>query len=295
MKKVALFFLLSFPILLFGQVVKIKSIEKVNIPKNKVFYHPKMMNDGKTFLLTSENYKGLYIYDGKNLNQISDKNGAGYNVSFNDDNILFVEDIYINKRKHADIKLYNKKKKKVKIIEKSIRHLKTPKISGNTVYFQRNEKLKSISLSKKKEKFPPMVFIKDKKIVLLLNGKEKIIEPYKKDSYIWASVSPNKKMILAYSKNKGTFITDLKGNLKKELGHIEAPVWFGNDMIVGMETCDTGKEILYSAIVLMNLKNKKKQTISSGEIIAMYPSASYKTKSIVYNSENGNIYVVKLK
>ena len=71
---------------------------------------------------------------------------------------------------------------------------------------------------------------------LYRNGKKVVLKPHGDVNYICASLSPDQTRIL-FRTQKGTAICDLNGNEIANLGReINAPVWYGNDYVVGMDS-----------------------------------------------------------
>ena len=113
--------------------------------------------------------------------------------------------------------------------------------------------------------------------------------------YIWVSLSPDSKKILFTAAGKGTYICDLKGKILASLGYLNAPVWFNNEYVVGMEDKDDGHQVISSKIVMMSVANNTKTEISTTGKIAMYPTASGKANRIAYHCENGEIENISIK
>ena len=65
-----------------AQLVKVERSYKIN--KETPGFYPVFSNDGKELLYTSENYKGLFLYDlkSKTSDVITEVDGAGYNPAF---------------------------------------------------------------------------------------------------------------------------------------------------------------------------------------------------------------------
>ena len=73
---------------------------------------------------------------------------------------------------------------------------------------------------------------------LYRNGVKTVLTPHGTDvNYIWASLSPNKQYIL-FNTMRGTAVCDLNGREIINFGQgLDAPVWYGNDYVVGMNDC----------------------------------------------------------
>jgi len=133
-------------------------------------------------------------------------------------------------------------------------------------------------------------------MVLYSNGKRVELNPMGADAggYLWISMSPDSKKIVFTAVRKGTFICDLNGKILASLGKLNAPVWYDNDFIVGMQDEDDGSFVTASKIMMMSANGKLKKQISPVNQIAMYPSTSAKSNKVAYNTSDGSIHVVEL-
>ena len=133
-------------------------------------------------------------------------------------------------------------------------------------------------------------------LYIFRNNKTEILNPVDgANGYVWATVSPDQKMILFTAAAKGTFVCNLNGEIVADLGFLNAPAWYGNDYVVGMQDRDDGSFVTESKIVMKNLKGTVEKVLSTPEQIAMYPTASEKAAKISYNTTAGDIWVVELK
>ncbi|KAA3706312.1 hypothetical protein F3G09_16870, partial [Bacteroides salyersiae] len=76
--------------------------------------------------------------------------------------------------------------------------------------------------------------------------------------------------------------------------NLNAPVWLGNEWIIGMNDKDNGERILSSSIEAVSIDGQKHQTLSDPSTIAMFPAVSTDNSSIAFNSDNGDIYLMKI-
>jgi len=122
------------------------------------------------------------------------------------------------------------------------------------------------------------------------------LNPYNEEdiNYIWSSISPDGTKILFNSKY-GTAVCDLNGEIIKNFGHLNAPVWYDNNMIVGMYDKDNGHFITGSTIAIASLDGKINQELTDGKEITMYPSVAPKANKIAYNTIDGKIYIMTIK
>ena len=92
---------------------------------------------------------------------------------------------------------------------------------------------------------------------------------------------------------KGAFICDLEGKLLAGFGKLDAPVWAGNKILVGMETSDDGHNITGSVIYMVDTGTGERTQISPRGIVAMYPSVSVASEQVAFHTPAGEIYVIR--
>ena len=129
---------------------------------------------------------------------------------------------------------------------------------------------------------------------LYRNGEKIVLNPHGEENYICASLSPDQTRILFRTK-KGTAICDLNGNELVNLGpEINAPVWFGNDYVVGMDSEHDGYYNTSAAIVIASVETQKMQYLTNPADMGIFPSVDAASGRIVYGTENGDIRMLQL-
>jgi Tol biopolymer transport system component len=261
---------------------------------------PVLSPAGDKLLFTSENQKGLWLYDlnTKELITICESEGAGYAPIFNADGtkIFYRKTIYQNKRKLDAIESFDLvKKQKIEMIspQRNLAHLQNYQ---NGFLVSTDRKLLKATFGKTKNNVPPYVCTEDLKLVVYANGKRTELNPTGENNarYIWVSLSPDNKKILFTVAGKGTYVSDLEGKITASLGYLNAPVWYNNDYVIGMQDKDDGHFITASKVLLVSLNGKIKMPLSLENEIAMYPSASSKGNKVAYNQLQGDIIIVEL-
>ena len=141
----------------------------------------------------------------------------------------------------------------------------------------------------------PLVWSNGQHLNMDKDGKTELLDPVENaNGYIWASLSPDGKMILFNAVGIGTFVSDLKGNLIASLGYLNAPAWYDNEFVVGMQDKDDGYNITESKVIIKNLAGTITKQLSEPGQIAMYPTASSVAGKVAYNTTEGDIYVLEL-
>jgi Tol biopolymer transport system component len=264
---------------LFSQSITIA--EKTEINSLKAF-HPVFNAAGDKLLFSSDSYSGLSMLDLKTqgIQQISNAAGAGREPTFSNDgrSVYFYRLSTENKRHVKSLIRYQLNSGKEEV-------LSTP---------ARGEVLKTKLRSLESPKV--VVATEKMKLVLYRDSQQTILDPVNDPAgYIWPSLSPNGKMILFTSMSKGTFVCDLEGTVLASLGNLNAPAWYGDRYVVGMEDKDDGVVMTSSKIVIMSLDGKIKQTLSDAHEIAIYPAASFVSGNIAYSSDKGQLRVLKVE
>ncbi len=263
--------------------VTVKQDVPVSGLKKGMDFHPIFSPDGDKLLVTSANYTGLDVYDvaSQSVKHITDDTGAGFGVSFdkNGEKVYFRQTLIQNGRQYKVLKSYNEKDYSVTKLSEPLRtqeeqHVQLRTLSSDPEIRVCTEKLK---------------------LVLYKNGQRTEMEPVGNvPGYVWASLSPDKKMILFTAATKGTFVCDLSGKIVASLGKLNAPVWYDNRYVVGMDDKDNGENVTSSRIVIASLDGKVRQNLTPENKIAMYPSASAKTQRIAYCTGNGGVYMMEI-
>ena len=129
---------------------------------------------------------------------------------------------------------------------------------------------------------------------LYRNGKKTVLKPHGEENYICASLSPDQTRILFRTK-KGTAICDLNGNELVNLGReINAPVWYGNDYVVGMDSEHDGYYNTSAAIVIASVETKQMQYLTNPADMGIFPNVDAASGRIVYGTESGDIRMLQL-
>lgn len=129
---------------------------------------------------------------------------------------------------------------------------------------------------------------------LYRNGEKVVLKPHGDANYIWVSLSPNMEMIL-FNTKYGTGICDLNGKEIVNLGQdFDAPVWYGNDYVVGMDDNHDGYRNTESSIMIASIDGAIVQRLTQPDGFGMYPDVDAKSGRIVYNTEDGDIRLIQL-
>ncbi len=299
-----LMFFVLIPLL--GQNVKVISNEPITSKEQGTFYYPQVSPTGEAILFTSENYNDIWMLNYKNgmIEKIVDGDGTGYEPMFSENGevIVYRESEYINNRKYSELRKYNILSKTSELIEQKTRDL-SPPLSGvsNTASYTINKKIviKTVSddLKKRDSSDEVLVTIENSDLVLYENGERRVFNPLGEGNYIWPSISPDGTKLLFTFAGKGSYVTDLEGNIITEFGYSHYPSWSKDGKwIVYMEDRDDGVQVTSSDIYVVSVDGSVKVNITKNDSeIEMYPRWSSSSNDIVYNTIDGVIYKLTLK
>jgi len=279
-----------------AQTVKVISREKLT---QKGMY-PSMNVTGNKLLFTSDGYTGLSLLDlsTKQMTEITKDAGAGYEPQFapDDSKIYFRKTSFVDNRKYnavSEFELKSGSEKELLSPQRSLNKMQT--LKNGVIAFSGKNLLRATTV--KSNQTPVFVTANEDLKILVYNNKLQFLNPLNmpESRYIWVSLSPDSKKILFTAAGKGTFICDLNGKILHSLGYLNAPVWFNDNYVVGMEDKDDGQQIISSKIVMISVDKKSKTVISDEKSIAMYPTASGNANRIAYHTENSEIELVTVK
>ena len=275
--------MLIYAVFTFSQRIEVVKNEKLTIASAYGFY-PVMNAEGTLLLYTSGNYEGLYLQEigsGKNI-CISEDPGAGFEPVFSESG----DQVYYRKERREDGKRF----KSVMRFDRTTAHreLAVAESRDNVALRKKMNRLQNRTTKTE-------AVSENLELVVYRNGIRKVLTPFDKvPGYIWVSLSPAQDRILFTAPSKGTFVCDLNGKVIASLGELNAPVWYDDNWIVGMEDHDNGEDIVKSGIVMISADGKNRTVLTPDSLIAMYPTASAKSKKIAYNTANGEMYMMEI-
>jgi len=265
-----------------AQQITVKSVELVDEGVLTSGFHPRFSKDGGLLFFTAENYQGLKAYDfsSQNVRVLSEDKGAGYGFFQGTDStkVFYNKTEFIDQRKKNSVCSYNLTTKTSEQLTKPVR--------GASL-------LKSASTAIKTD-LGAIVYIDNQQIVYEMGTKKTILSPNgKQSSYLWPVISPDGKKIAYVVAAKGAFVCNLNGKNVVSLGYLHAPQWINNRWIVGMDDRDDGQEVISSEIVAVTVDGLVRQNLTNtSDKKEMYPSVSPAGNQIVFNSNEGGLYMM---
>ena len=138
----------------------------------------------------------------------------------------------------------------------------------------------------------PIVSNRNLKLQLTTGGVTRQFAPNGNQyNYIWASISPSCKRVLYYVSELGCFTCNLDGSDMVKLGELRTPQWLDDNTVVGMRDHDDGITITSSTIVAKTLDGTE-QTLTSDDMIAMFPQVASRAGKIAFSTVLGEIYII---
>lgn len=285
----------------FAQVFNVTSVEKVATPENPQAEVVGISPKGDYLLLSTASHKGLTKFDltTNEAKTLTNAAGAGYDVKISQDGntVIYREDSF--NEKHLRMRSLNKMNlatNEASQIVAPTRDLQGVAVEGATAKVVNNGKFsaKAMNSNVKAEQAVPTLSIKNRQLMITRNGKTSVFSPNGQQfSYIWESVSPDATKALYYVCGVGAFVCDINGKNVKALGQVRAPQWYDNNTVVGMQDKDNGEFIISSKVVAVTLDGTM-QTLTSDNVVAMFPYASAATGKIAFSTPAGEAYIINV-
>lgn len=274
------------------------TIEKSYRAMEQKGFHPMFNANGNLLAFTSDSYIGLDVYNftDNSLVKVSEEAGAGFQPVFstNSDRVFYRNTVYQDRLRKDGVQSFELAKKAHIEMLTPQRNMKQPQSFENGFLVMADAKLLKSTFGKTKTPVPNYIWSDGSNLNIYRNGKIERLNPIDgANGYIWASLSPNGKMILFTATGQGTYICDLYGKNIKKLGYLNAAVWYDDSFIVGMQDKDNGDFVTESTILMKSIDGKTSKLLSNTKQIAMYPTAV--VGKVAYNTIDGDIYVVELK
>lgn len=196
------------------------------------------------------------------------------------------------------MKVLDIESEKIYDVVKNSRDIEGYAFQEGTINIVDNGKLISKKIKGKNlQKVNAVSSIKQGQLNMTQNNLTKQISPFgTENNYLWTSVSPDGTKLLYYVIELGeAFVSNLDGSKPVSLGVLRAAKWMGNDWVVGMEDYDNGETLTASSVVMVSSKGKHRTVLTNKSVIATDPSGTPDARTIVYNTENGKVFVMKLE
>ena len=294
MKKVFIFLFVIFTTNLVFSQIKVVSIEKVNLPEKVYSYQAKFSSDGKHLYFSNSFYAGIWRYNinEKTTEEITNDNfsGFGFDVNPAGDKIAYRRTINSGLTRKQEIVEKNLIDNSTNVIE-TAQNISTPVYYGEKIISSKSvADLPGIHAVEDNVK---LLGIENTKIVIIKNGKKEILDPFGNGSYIWPSLSPDGKTILAVDIAQGAFLCTTDGTVIQILGKRNAPS-FTHDgkWIIYMFDKDDGHRIISSDIYAVSVDGKTTLQLTNDTNINLNPVCSASENKVAFSTLDGDLYIL---
>lgn len=306
MKKVLLMVLAALTVTtMTAQHFKVVKTQRFNA--GSAMYHPVFTPDGKSLLVSSEDYNGLSLFniDTKRLTSLTKMPGAGWLPEVSADGKTVVcKEMHLADNK-VSLHSIDLATKATATLASRVEHVNNVKLLDNKVVFAplgSGITAKQFTTRKVESAASENIYAtcEDLKVVVYRNGVRHELKlntvPGDEDYYCWVSISPDKRRVV-FSGKRGTYTCKIDGSDLKYLGRFFAPAWLGNDYIVGHNTkSDDGYVISRGEIVAVPaLGGSMQQLTTSNSELKMFPTANAEGNRVAFHTGDGKIYVITLE
>lgn len=265
------------------------------------------MPDGKTLLVTSEDYNGLGLVDieKQSYTKLTDMQGAGYYPVISADGKTILTRSMNQENFTQTLYAMNVETKALTVIAKDIEHVNQISLNnGEAAYATKGAIVGTVVTNPLTPVRRQLTHVteEDLKIVVYKNGNRTVLDPLAGQygdwdpQYIWTSLSPDRTKILFCCADVA-YTCDLNGGNVVKLGSMRAPQWRGNTHVVGMNDAHDGYYNTKSDIVIVRADGTQMQQLTApSDEIKMFPSVSADGSQIAFHTEReGKVYVMTIK
>lgn len=274
-----------------AQILNVNSTHKVNVPEGVKVSTAQLSHDGQWAVISHSNVPGLDKIDlsTNKLTRISDTgNGFDLKISGDDKTIIFREINYAaDKRRYTTLKSVN--------IATGVSRIVSPSTRNTHIFAKDAAKtLKANAGTLASEASRPVASINRGSMYITKNGFTTLVAPHGTEgkSYLWPQVSPDGKKILYFVVGEGCFVCNIDGSNPMPQGILRAPVWYDNNVIIGMDHKDDGRVTTSSKLIAKNINGNTTQVLTTSDVKAMYPSAG--SNKISFVTPEGELYVINI-
>ena len=289
-----------------AQQFEVVDLQQVKTGITKV-YHPRFMPDGKTLLVTSEDYNGLGLVDieKQSYTKLTDMQGAGYYPVISADGKTILTRSMNQENFTQTLYAMDVETKGLTVIAKDIDHVNQIALNnGEAAYATKGAIVGTVVTNPLTPVRRQLVHVteEDLKIVVYKGNTRTVLDPLAGQfgawdpQYSWTSLSPDRTKILFHCRNYA-YICDLNGGNVVKLGSMRAPQWRGNTHVVGMNDEHDGYFNTKSDVVIVrNDGTQMQQLTAPSDEIKMFPSVSADGSQIAFHTEKeGKVYVMTIK
>ncbi|MDP4277727.1 MAG: hypothetical protein Q8914_08845 [Bacteroidota bacterium] len=258
--------------------------------------------NGKELLVTQPYSNGLYLIDLKNgkTRTVTERPEAGYNPAFSSNGhfLCFRTSDYSEKKKYSTLYKIKLSSGDTTVLVRKGRNVSCPVVVGNDLVYTVDGQLKTNRLSWRLFRHSvkkPFVLTEDLTPVLWIKGKKNVLKPGGEGSYIWVSLSPDRKKLLYYQTGKGAFVCNLNGEILISAGDLMEPKWLNNDCIIGIGSHGNEQKSTSTDVMACWVKSGKRTVITNtANVNERNPFPFSKGKKIAYRTTAGALMIATI-
>ena len=276
---------------------RVTSIEELPLGTERPWQNPRFSPTGKSVFYTSSSFYGIWEFslELRTTRQVTSDphSGFGYTISQDGKTIAYrTTTILPSRRRKQEIVITELGKAEKRVVDTG-EDLSTPAFANSKLVYSKAGGTQELEFQVPSENVQ-ILGIENTKIALLKGSAKILLDPLGFGSYIWPSLSPDQKLIVAYEVDRGTFVSDLEGNIVSQLGRRDSPSWtHDGQWIAFMDDQDDGQRILASDILLISRDGKEIfRMTETTESIELNPQCSPTEKKIVYHTADGKIFLL---
>ncbi len=278
--------------------IRITSVEVLPLDNTRPWMSPKFSPDGGRIYYTTEQSDGIWEYSiasklSRNITNDGNSGGA-FSLSADGNSISYRRTFYAqaSRERTQEIILKDLRSGNTTLIA-SGRDLSVPTFVSSTVVYSTGKSIQNLSKTQAIGTLS-VIGIENTKIVLNRDGVKMVFDPIKNGRYIWPSLSPDGKSIVAYEMAKGTFVCNVDGSNLLNLGRCDSPSWsHDSNWIVYMDDRDDGDRFISSDLVAVSPNGKQSvQLTFTKDVLEMNPQCSPTENKIVCDTFDGKIQLL---
>jgi hypothetical protein len=301
MRSVFLLLIFLVTIEAYPQSLRVRSVKRIIPAVARSYLLTGVVPGSDQLLVAGEGYNGLFLLDTRKgrMTEISNEPGAGYEPAVTADGkkVFYRSDNFNDNMKASSVYAYDIPTGGKELLADRGRGVIPPAVAGNSVLLRSDSETRVEQRGATLKSGSERIFVVTEEMmpVLYRGGERKALMPNGEGFYIWTSLSPDRTMILYNYQGRGSFICDTDGKILHDLGNINAPRWFNDRIVIGMDDKDDGHRITSSELVYYSLGGKRRVILTSTpDRSEMFPFACGNRK-IAFCTDNGEIYLMKVR